>query len=258
MTKYIFISLLFFGLFSACKSTSTVANHTALKTLSPQQITQNIERALVQAKTISAKIKVKFTAAKSKQVITANLRIEKDSVIWISLTAIGGIPVAKMLITPHRVSYYEKLNNTYFDGDFSLLNSWLKADLNFDKIQNILFAQPAESIDNIDFILSISDRSYELKAKNKIDKNTAEYWVNSENFKLNKQQFSKNKKEFLAFSYLGFDTTTAVIFPNKMTVEAKNEKESIKVDLTYNSLKFDLPLSYPFKIPKGYKMLDIK
>jgi len=235
-----------------------VANRTALKTLSPQQITQNIERALVQAKTISAKIKVKFTAAKSKQVITANLRIEKDSVIWISLTAIGGIPVAKMLITPHRVSYYEKLNNTYFDGDFSLLNSWLKADLNFDKIQNILFAQPAESIDNIDFILSISDRGYELKAKNKIDKNTAEYWVNSENFKLNKQQFSKNKKEFLAFSYLGFDTTTAVIYPNKMTVEAKNEKESIKVDLTYNSLKFDLPLSYPFKIPKGYKMLDIK
>jgi len=182
MTKYIFISLLFFGLFSACKSTSTVANRTALKTLSPQQITQNIERALVQAKTISAKIKVKFTAAKSKQVITANLRIEKDSVIWISLTAIGGIPVAKMLIMPHRVSYYEKLNNTYFDGDFSLLNSWLKADLNFDKIQNILFAQPAESIDNIDFILSISDRSYELKAKNKIDKNTAEYWVNSENY----------------------------------------------------------------------------
>lgn len=258
MNRFGIILLLFLGLFTSCKSVSTTVSKANIKSLTSYQILQNMQSASVKAKTISAKIKVKFTAAKSKQVVTANLRMEKDSVIWISLTAIGGISVAKMIITPQHVSYYEKLNNTYFDGDFSLLNSWLKAELNFDKIQSILFAEPVELIDNKDFIVSIIGNSYQLKAKNKIQNNNVEYWVNPENFKLDKQQFSKNKKEFLAFSYLGFDNTTEIIFPNKLSVEAKSEKATIKIDLTYNSLKFDLPLNYPFKIPEGYKMLEIK
>lgn len=257
MNRFGIILLLFLELFASCKSVSTTVNNN-IKSSTSSKILENMQNASVKAKTVSAKIKVKFIAAKSKQVITANLRMEKDSVIWISLTAIGGISVAKMLITPQHVSYYEKLNNTYFDGDFSLLNSWLKAELNFNKIQSILFAEPAESIDDTDFIVSIIGNSYRLKAKNKIQNNNVEYWVNSENFKLDKQQFSKNKKEFLAFSYLGFDNSTENIFPNKLSVEAKSEKTTIKIDLTYNSLKFNLPLNYPFKIPEGYKMLEIK
>lgn len=258
MNRFGIILLLFLELFASCKSVSTTVNKANIKSLTSSKILENMQNTSVKAKTVSAKIKVKFIASKSKQLVTANLRMEKDSVIWISLTAIGGISVAKMLITPQGVSYYEKLNNTYFDGDFSLLNSWLKVDLNFNKIQNILFAEPAESIDNNDFILSIIGNSYRLKAKNKIQNNNVEYWVNSENFKLDKQQFSKNKEEFLAFSYLGFDNTTEIIFPNKLSVEAKGEKATVKIDLTYNSLKFNLPLNYPFKIPEGYKMLEIK
>ena len=36
-----------------------------------------------------------------------------------------GIPMAKALITPTRVSYYEKINNTYFDGDYSILTKMI-------------------------------------------------------------------------------------------------------------------------------------
>ena len=41
--------------------------------------------------------------------------------------------MAKALITPTKVSYYEKINNTYFEGDFSLLSNWLGTDLDFQK-----------------------------------------------------------------------------------------------------------------------------
>ncbi|MCF6213919.1 MAG: DUF4292 domain-containing protein [Flavobacteriaceae bacterium] len=257
MTKQLFIVLIFTGFLFSCKSTS-VAVKTTVKPLSTAQILKNNFEANINASTINAKIKVKYIAAKKTRNITAKLRLKKDSTIWISLTAVGGIPVAKMLIKPKHVLYYEKLDKTYFDGDFSLLSKWLNTDLDFKKIQNLLFAEPVYPLSGKKLILAIINNSYQLKVKKKIAGKKVTFWVNSSNFKLNKQKFAKNKKEFLSFSYLGFDTSTPNFYPNKIQVVAQSKKEVIKINLIYKSLKFNKPISFPFKIPKGYKSIEIK
>jgi len=258
MFRNILFLTLFLMLVSSCKSVSKTVSKSRLKPLNISEIISKQEAANVTAKTIVAKIKVKYITAKKTQNITAKLRLQKDSVIWISLTAVGGIPVAKILIKPHHVSYYEKMNKTYFDGDFSLLNNWLKTDLNFLKIQNMLFAQPIYNIEAKKFILAVSENNYQLKAKKKIDNTRPVYWFYPHNFKLHKQAFYKNKKEHLTFIYDGFDTSTTNVYPNKMQVIAQSKKETVKINLTYRSLKFDLPLRFPFKIPKNYKPLEVK
>ena len=50
------------------------------------------------------------------------------------------------MITPSKVSYYEKINNTYFEGDFSMLSNWLGTDLNLNKVQNLFLGK---AIDNL-------------------------------------------------------------------------------------------------------------
>ncbi len=258
MFKKTLYFLLIMSVMSACKSTSKTTEKSTLKPLKTAQIIQRVSKADITAQTVIAKIKVKYITAKKTQNITAKLRLKKDSVIWISLTAVGGIPVAKILIKPQHVLYYEKLNKTYFDGDFSLLNKWLKTDLDFSKIQNMLFAQPIYNLKAVKFIQAVSDNSYQLKAKKKTDNNRAVYWFNPVHFKLNKQAFYKNKRESLTFIYGGFDTSTANRYPNKMQVIAQSKKERVKINLTYRSLKFDLPLRFPFRIPKNYKPLKVK
>jgi len=259
MKKYFILYIFFIGLLSGCKSTKiTTEVKSNIKPLTIEQIFENQKIANLNIHTVLAKIKVKYITAKKTQNITAKLRVKKDTTIWISLTAIGGIPIAKMIITPYSVRYYEKLNKTYFDGNFSLLNHWLKTDLNFNKLQNMLFAQPIIPSDSGKFLLDITNKSYQLSSKKKIDNTKVTYWINPTNFKLDKQQFSKNKKEYLSFNYLGFDTSTSFRYPNKMFVIAASKKQTIKINLTYKSLKFDLPLNFPFKIPKGYKQLKVK
>lgn len=258
MLKKITCFFLVLVLLPSCKSVTKTVEKSSLKPLSISQIIANQKASDVMAKTVIGKIKVKYITAKKTQNITAKLRLQKDSVIWISLTAVGGIPVAKILIKPHHVKYYEKLNKTYFDGDFSLLNSWLKTDFDFLKIQNLLFAQPIYKPNAKKFILAIAENNYQLKAKKKIDNARPIYWLYPTNFKLHKQAFYKNKKEHLSFIYDGFDASTNNIYPNKMQVIAQNKKERVKIILTYRSLKFDLPLRFPFKIPKNYKPLEIK
>lgn len=257
LKKYVYLFIVLVTL-SSCKSVSKTVEKIVLKPLNFSEITLKQQSANIQAKTIIAKIRVKYITADKTKNITAKLRLQRDSVIWISLTAVGGIPVAKMLIEPQHVMYYEKLNKTYFDGGFSLLSQWLKIDLDFQKIQNMLFAQPIYSLSTQKFLLTISENSYQLKAKKKAHNTRAIYWVNPINFKLNKQAFYKNKKEHLTFTYEGFDTSTSNLYPNKMQIEAQNKKELVKIILNYKSLKFDLPLSFPFSIPKDYKQLEIK
>ncbi len=258
MFKNILYIALLFILMSSCKSVSKTVTKSSLKPLKISEIITKQKATNVTAQTVIAKIKVKYITAKKTQNITAKLRLQKDSVIWISLTAVGGIPVAKILIKPQHVRYYEKMNKTFFNGDFSLLNKWLKTDLNFSKIQNMLFAQPIYSIEAKKFILGISENNYQLKAKKKTDNTRAVYWLYPTNFKLHKQAFYKNKKEHLTFIYDGFDASTTNMYPNKMQVIAQSKRETVKINLTYRSLKFDLPLRFPFKIPKNYKPLEVK
>jgi len=162
MKKHFLFILFIVGFLTSCKSTFTTTKvKSDIKPLTITQIFKNQESADINANTVLAKIKVKYITAKKKQNITAKLRLQKDSIIWISLTAIGGIPVAKMIITPQHIRYYEKLNKTYFDGNFSLLNHWLKANLTFKKLKI-----PKYFIGLILLILSLINKSFQKIKKN--------------------------------------------------------------------------------------------
>ena len=96
-------------------------------------------------KTLYIKSNVKYNDEKQSQNLTAEIKIKKDEQILVSIRFLG-ITMAKALITPASVSYYEKLNSTYFEGDFSTLSKWLGTDLDFNKVQNILIGQAIDDL----------------------------------------------------------------------------------------------------------------
>ena len=57
--------------------------------------------------------------------------MEKDKVIWLS----APLGIARMMITPDQVAFYNKRDNTYFDGDYSLLSDFVGFDLDFLKFR---------------------------------------------------------------------------------------------------------------------------
>src|SRR6478736_9391859 len=95
--------------------------------------------------TLYIKSNVKYNDEKQSQNLTAEIKIKKDEQILVSIRFLG-ITMAKALITPTTVSYYEKLNASYFEGDFSTLSKWLGTDLDFNKVQNILIVQAMDDL----------------------------------------------------------------------------------------------------------------
>ena len=108
--------------------------------MSSKEVIANHNEVSFSENTINARLKAVYRDNENMQTITIKLRMEKDSTIWMSGTMLG-IPLAKILITNSEVLFYEKLNKTYFKGDFELLSNFLGTKVDFDIVQNLLLVQ---------------------------------------------------------------------------------------------------------------------
>ena len=119
----------------SCKSKSVVAEASIKSThLTADKIIENHYNNKNNFSTLYIKSNARYADEKQTQNVTAEIRIKKDEQILVSIRFLG-ITMAKALITPTAVSYYEKINGSYFEGDFSGLSQWLGTDLDFNKIQ---------------------------------------------------------------------------------------------------------------------------
>src|SRR5690606_19315488 len=110
--------------------------------------------------------------------------------IWLSAQLLG-IPLAKALITRDRVSYFEKIGGTYFDGDYSLISQWLGTPLDFDKLQNLLLGQTIYDLREDRYMLTESTRGYQLVPSNEAEAIKKMFLLDPQNFKATAQQLSQ-------------------------------------------------------------------
>ena len=117
---------------TACKSSKAIlaSGETSAK-LSAKQVIKAHINTEVSFKTLQAKVKIDITQDEKTQGATFNLRIEKDKVIWLS----APLGLARMKITPESVGFYNKTDNTYFDGNYSLLSDFVGFELDFYKVK---------------------------------------------------------------------------------------------------------------------------
>lgn len=70
----------------------------------------------------------------------ANIRMRRDSVIWVSISPALGVEMMRMIITPDSVKYISKVpgDKHYYLGDFGVISDAAGTDLDFGTIQDIL------------------------------------------------------------------------------------------------------------------------
>ena len=195
--KILIIALL---LLTSCKSTKNTTD-SSVENLSTKKIISNYYNQSFDKRTINAKINAKYNDSKSSASFSIKLRLEKDKTIWMSATKFG-FPIAKVKITPSRVSYYEKIQRTYFDGDFSLLSKFLGTELDYDKVQNILLGQAVLNLKKGKYDSELFNNSYQLAPREQNELFGILFFLNPDNFKLNSQEIRNDEKQqVLSVSY---------------------------------------------------------
>jgi hypothetical protein len=202
----------------------------------------------------SGKARAKLDIAGSSNDVTLNIRIKEDHKIWISVTAIAGIEVARVLITPDSIMVINRMESLYVKKPFSYVNTFAGKEINYKTIESLIIgnaipelisesAEVTTSPDNIVLTGNLQDLVYKLiigpgmKATQTI---------------LNDQ----NAGQSLLVNNNAFIQAGGRVLPSQIDITSLIKDKKIEVNLHYIKSQFDQPLDYPFSIPPRYKEVN--
>ncbi|MFL2638989.1 MAG: DUF4292 domain-containing protein [Flavobacteriaceae bacterium] len=238
---------------SAASAITNSNSDRIIKEISIKKLITEIKKKSPNFNYISYKSIVSVRNKSSKSQFNVSIKIKDQEKILLTGSLI--IPVFKALLTQEKISFYEKINKTYFKGDYMYLSSILKNNVSLKNIQNILVGRPMISIDELKFKQLFVENNYIIYGELKKGLSKVQYNFDPFNFKLLNQSIS-NKQEKLEIAYSDYVSIEGQLLPKnlKIILKSKDKTTSIVVDLRIS--EFGSELSFPFKIPAGYKSID--
>ncbi len=256
MLKKIFALILLSTFVISCGSKRS-ASRIVTKDAEAVSVIQKHYKNEIDFKTVSGRLRAVYQNEEKTQSVNLSFRMEKDKAIWMSASILG-FPVAKAYITPTSVSYYEKVTQSYFDGDFSLLSDLLGTPLDFKKLQNLLIGQAIYDLRSENFKFTQSPRGFQFVS----DEATAikkMFLLDPLSLKTKAQQLAQeDENRSLTITYSDYQNVSGYMFPENIKIIANEGGTGTNIDLTYRSISFNEELTFPFDIPSGYDEIGLK
>jgi hypothetical protein len=258
MKKYISLFLVIFLV--SCKAKVVVVPETKVATdniMAADKIIENHYNNKNDFSTLYIKANAKYQDDKQSQNVTAEIKIKKDDRILISVRVLG-ITMAKAMITPTSVQYYEKIGNKYFEGDYAGLSKWIGTDLDFNKVQNIFLGKALDDMHKAKYQVSIIDKWYKLE--NNSDSLTKKaFFFEGDNFLIKKQEVTQPSLErTLQIQYPDYKKYNEMILPLSLIIDAFQKDTQTSINIDYKNVTFNEDLSFPYSVPEGYERIFIE
>ena len=255
MKKYIGLATIF-ALFSCTAKKTLVAEIVVNRELTSEKIIEKHYNDKMSFSTLYIKSSANYKDNKQSQNVTAEIKVKKDEKILISIRFLG-ITMAKALITPDKVQYYEKLNSSYFEGNYTALSQWLGTDLDFQKVQNMLIGESFDDLKRGKYTTILEDKLYKLSAGSNAGINKT-FYLASDNFLVKKQEISQIAQgRTLQVSYPERKTASEAFLPLRIAIEAIQNSGKTNININYNSISFNEDLSFPYSVPESYERVFI-
>ena len=131
--------------------------------------------------------------------------------IW--LTAPLGLVRAK--ITNDQVQFYNKIDKTYYEGDYAFFSKYLGVEVNYDMLQALILANFMKETNLSKMELSFTNKAYSLKSQNTAFFELI-YLLNPSHFKLSQQKILDHfNNRTLSVSYASFQKINSSVIPEK-------------------------------------------
>jgi hypothetical protein len=251
MKKYIGL-LAFLILVSCSAKKSLIVEPATNNKLTAEKIIENHYKNKLNFNTLYIKSSVRYSDPNQSQNVSAEIKIKKDEIILVSIRILG-ITMAKALITPEKVQYYEKLNSSYFEGNYSTLSKLLGSELDFQKVQNLLLGEAFDDLKTGKYNYTLEESSYKLESVS----NSAIrkiFYLSGDQFLVTKEEISQPSLErMLQVIYPARRSAEEFHLPTGIAIEADQKSEKTTLNINYNSVSFNEELSFPYSVPNSYE-----
>ena len=213
-----------------------------------------IQKNIIDFKTFSAKIKLEIDDSKGKKPdLIANIRMIKDSAIWISISAsILNIEVFRVLITRDSVILLNKQEKEVQYRSINYLQEITEIPFDFRTLQNLLVGNPIFYNDSIIGVRKFEEfllvSSMNKDFKNLLTISTADNTL--KHSKLDDVNVARNRTA--DFTYDSYANTGDFKFSTYRQIIA-SEKNKLDIRMNFKQFEFNKELSVYFSVPKNYK-----
>lgn len=259
---------LLFIVASSCSATRKIIKE-PLKEQGTEYLFKNLKEHELKYHYFAAKFSASFTENKKETQITGQIRIKRDSLIWVSISPLMGIEMARLLITNDSIWFINRMDNTYFSGNLEYINKLINSSLDFDMVQSFLTGNDFSRYENTSFKGGIDNSEYTLETSNrhKLKKYLKDnrdikiplqrIWLNPENFKISRiliRELMPNGRK--AEAVYNYETIDGQLVPIKVNFDVETEKEKTRLDISYSKVTISDSLQFPFKIPEKYNRVE--
>ena len=217
-----------------------------------RNVVSKLDSQRINFKTFNAKVKMDYDGSEGNGQATVYVRMQKDSIIWLSLTGALGIEGFRVIITKDSVKLMNKLDKVVQFRSIQYLKDLTHVPINFYDMQNILVGNPIYLDSNIvsykfsDDYISLLMAGSVFKNLLTLDRNT----LLMQHSKLDDVDPGKNRTADITFS--NYDKVNNFNFSTARRISVA-EKAKLDINLEFKQFNFDQPQTFPFNIPKNYK-----
>jgi hypothetical protein len=192
--------------------------------------------------------------ANKERDVKANIRVRKDSVIWMTFSVIG-VQGGKALINRDSITIVSTVDKEYYVFEYSELSKRYNFNINYDVIQAALLGNLIVPRTESDDVVRESSMFILKQQINAIDVSN---FVNAASMKIEKVEMREgNSNNSLVINYSNFQRVGDKLFPYNGTINLfyKTLAGVLNTTIIFEYNKADVgdkELKFPFNIPKRY------
>lgn len=237
-----------------------------LQDRSVQELMDRLDSAAFKSDWLNAKAAVVTLQDGSETTFNISLRAKRDSLIWISISPLLGIEVARVLITPDSVKFLNRLQGRYQASTFETINRLLQLKVNFEAVQSLICGNffAYKKNENRFNSVYIEDKFYVLSSlnKKKLKRSLEEkdpnkpviqdVFVNPAMYRILKTAIEDQKiNKTLVTEYDDFRETPYGFFPHRSVTRVSAERE-LEIRIEFGKVLTGEPQEFPFNVPQSY------
>jgi hypothetical protein len=248
MNKFFCLLLLSVLFITSCSRKISTA------TATPKITTPTLEIEGIEFEYFQGKARMILRDANKEREVKANIRVRKDSVIWMTFSVIG-VQGGKALINKDSITIVSNVDKEYYVFEYSELSKRYNFTVNYDVIQAAMLGNLITPRSESD---EITQEASMFILKQQAGTVSVSNYINAGSHKIEKVELKENRNSnSLVVNYSNFQPVGNRVFPYNGTINLFYKTLAGVLNTTvifeYNKAEVgDRELKFPFNIPKRY------
>ena len=230
-------------IFSSCSLKKVSKSDFSAPPKNAKELIERVNSANKNPEWLSLKGRINLIKQEQEVSLNINIKCRKDSIIWASISAPLGIELFRIQISKDSIYFINRSNKTYFLKPISHIRDYLKTEISFSEINEMIIATPRIIKDSYSF--ESNSNSYIIKSEN------TQYKIDQTKYRILQASISENNNNNLTYSFSEFKEVATYFFPHHVLLKVQSA-ENFSAILKYSRVVFDQKQELVFKIPSHY------